>query len=166
MSVWWLSATSGKRYGNCIITNEENHVVAISSVKCVFTSDIECRRPQRSVSNDSACKMLVFPQLPPGLFCVLPGIWITEMQSGSSRPMKCSSLWRRKMLCIKRNTLHCYILLFVRLFICALLDLKLVFFPTLRRYCEETRRNFEATLAWLQEHACSRTYGLGEWDPL
>lgn len=30
------------------------------------------------------------------------------------------------------------------------------------RFCEETRRNFEATLAWLQEHACSRTYGLGE----
>lgn len=30
------------------------------------------------------------------------------------------------------------------------------------RFCEETRRNFEATLAWLQEHACSRTYGLGK----
>lgn len=29
------------------------------------------------------------------------------------------------------------------------------------RFCEETRRNFEATLGWLQEHACSRTYGLG-----
>lgn len=36
MSVWWLSATSGKCYGNRIITNEENHVVAISSVKFVF----------------------------------------------------------------------------------------------------------------------------------
>lgn len=32
---------------------------------------------------------------------------------------------------------------------------------TLSRFCEETRRNFEATLGWLQEHACSRTYGLG-----
>lgn len=34
-------------------------------------------------------------------------------------------------------------------------------------FCEETRRNFEATLGWLQEHACSRTYGLGTrlpWD--
>lgn len=38
---------------------------------------------------------------------------------------------------------------------------------SLETYCEETRRNFEATLAWLQEHACSRTYGLGTrlpWD--
>uniref|UniRef100_H2ZCU7 leucine--tRNA ligase n=1 Tax=Ciona savignyi TaxID=51511 RepID=H2ZCU7_CIOSA len=30
----------------------------------------------------------------------------------------------------------------------------------LNTYCDETRRNFEATLDWL-EHACSRTYGLG-----
>lgn len=32
---------------------------------------------------------------------------------------------------------------------------------------DEVRRNFEATLDWLQEHACSRTYGLGTrlpWD--
>jgi len=32
---------------------------------------------------------------------------------------------------------------------------------------EETKRNFEATLGWLREHACSRTYGLGSrlpWD--
>uniref|UniRef100_A0A671S1A9 Leucine--tRNA ligase, cytoplasmic n=1 Tax=Sinocyclocheilus anshuiensis TaxID=1608454 RepID=A0A671S1A9_9TELE len=37
----------------------------------------------------------------------------------------------------------------------------------LRTFCDETRKNFEATLAWLQEHACSRTYGLGTrlpWD--
>lgn len=37
----------------------------------------------------------------------------------------------------------------------------------LKHCCEETRRNFEATLNWLQEHACSRTYGLGTrlpWD--
>ncbi|XP_069574339.1 leucine--tRNA ligase, cytoplasmic-like [Brachyistius frenatus] len=37
----------------------------------------------------------------------------------------------------------------------------------LETFGEETRRNFEATLAWLQEHACSRTYGLGTrlpWD--
>lgn len=37
----------------------------------------------------------------------------------------------------------------------------------LETFCEETRRNFEASLAWLQEHACSRTYGLGSrlpWD--
>lgn len=37
----------------------------------------------------------------------------------------------------------------------------------LETFCDETRRNFEAALAWLQEHACSRTYGLGTrlpWD--
>uniref|UniRef100_A0A8C2DNF6 leucine--tRNA ligase n=1 Tax=Cyprinus carpio TaxID=7962 RepID=A0A8C2DNF6_CYPCA len=37
----------------------------------------------------------------------------------------------------------------------------------LETFCDETRKNFEATLAWLQEHACSRTYGLGTrlpWD--
>ncbi|XP_036096034.1 leucine--tRNA ligase, cytoplasmic isoform X1 [Molossus molossus] len=37
----------------------------------------------------------------------------------------------------------------------------------LETFCEETRRNFEAALGWLQEHACSRTYGLGTrlpWD--
>ncbi|XP_023371390.1 leucine--tRNA ligase, cytoplasmic [Otolemur garnettii] len=37
----------------------------------------------------------------------------------------------------------------------------------LETFCEETRRNFEATLDWLQEHACSRSYGLGTrlpWD--
>ncbi|XP_078481637.1 leucine--tRNA ligase, cytoplasmic [Ciona intestinalis] len=37
----------------------------------------------------------------------------------------------------------------------------------LNTYCDETRRNFEATLDWLKEHACSRTYGLGTrlpWD--
>jgi len=28
-------------------------------------------------------------------------------------------------------------------------------------FSDETRRNFEATLDWLKEHACSRTYGLG-----
>lgn len=94
-----------------------------------FCPDIESRRPQMSVSNDSACKMLGFLQLPHGLLCVLSGIWITEMQSGSSRPMKCSSLWRRKMPCFKRNTLHYSVLRFVRLFICALFDFKLSFFP-------------------------------------
>ena len=31
----------------------------------------------------------------------------------------------------------------------------------LNTYTEETRRNFVATLDWLKEHACSRTYGLG-----
>ncbi|KAK9406608.1 leucine-tRNA ligase cytoplasmic [Crotalus adamanteus] len=37
----------------------------------------------------------------------------------------------------------------------------------LETFCDETRKNFEATLNWLQEHACSRTYGLGTrmpWD--
>uniref|UniRef100_A0A672RBG4 Leucine--tRNA ligase, cytoplasmic n=1 Tax=Sinocyclocheilus grahami TaxID=75366 RepID=A0A672RBG4_SINGR len=37
----------------------------------------------------------------------------------------------------------------------------------LETFCDETRKNFEATLAWLQEHACSRSYGLGTrlpWD--
>ena len=28
-------------------------------------------------------------------------------------------------------------------------------------FSDEIRKNFEATLDWLKEHACSRTYGLG-----
>ena len=32
----------------------------------------------------------------------------------------------------------------------------------LETYNDETRRNFEATLDWLQGHACSRSYGLGK----
>lgn len=38
---------------------------------------------------------------------------------------------------------------------------------SLETFCDETRKNFEATLDWLQDHACSRTYGLGTrlpWD--
>ena len=38
----------------------------------------------------------------------------------------------------------------------------------MRTFHEETRRNFEATLDWLHEHACSRSFGLGTklpWDP-
>jgi leucyl-tRNA synthetase len=34
-------------------------------------------------------------------------------------------------------------------------------------YSDDVRNNFERTLAWLREHACSRTYGLGTrlpWD--
>ncbi|XP_039265438.2 leucine--tRNA ligase, cytoplasmic-like [Styela clava] len=37
----------------------------------------------------------------------------------------------------------------------------------LNTYCDETRKNFDATMDWLKEHACSRTYGLGTrlpWD--
>ena len=34
--------------------------------------------------------------------------------------------------------------------------------PNVELYHEEVRRNFEATLDWLHEHACSRTYGLGK----
>ena len=29
-------------------------------------------------------------------------------------------------------------------------------------YSDEVKRNFAATLDWLHEHACSRSYGLGE----
>ncbi|MFH4984011.1 hypothetical protein AB6A40_010720 [Gnathostoma spinigerum] len=35
-------------------------------------------------------------------------------------------------------------------------------------FSEEVRRNLEATIDWLHEHACSRSYGLGSklpWDP-
>lgn len=38
---------------------------------------------------------------------------------------------------------------------------------SMETFCEESRKNFEASLDWLQEHACSRTYGLGTrlpWD--
>ena len=34
-------------------------------------------------------------------------------------------------------------------------------------YSDDVRNNFERTVAWLREHACSRTYGLGTrlpWD--
>lgn len=34
-------------------------------------------------------------------------------------------------------------------------------------YSEEVRHNIEGTIDWLQEHACSRSYGLGTkipWD--
>ena len=34
-------------------------------------------------------------------------------------------------------------------------------------YSDDVRNNFERTLNWLKEHACSRTYGLGTrlpWD--
>merc|ERR1719223_1965542 len=37
----------------------------------------------------------------------------------------------------------------------------------LNTFSDEVRKNFEGTLGWLQEHACSRTYGLGSklpWD--
>ena len=29
-------------------------------------------------------------------------------------------------------------------------------------YSDDVRKNFEATLDWLHEHACSRSYGLGK----
>lgn len=35
------------------------------------------------------------------------------------------------------------------------------------RFSDEARNNFESTLDWLMEHACSRSYGLGTripWD--
>ena len=32
---------------------------------------------------------------------------------------------------------------------------------TLAVYSDEVRRNFEASLDWLHEYACSRSYGLG-----
>ncbi|RUS86732.1 hypothetical protein EGW08_005522 [Elysia chlorotica] len=35
-------------------------------------------------------------------------------------------------------------------------------------FCDETMNNFQSTLDWLHEHACSRSYGLGTkmpWDP-
>ena len=31
-------------------------------------------------------------------------------------------------------------------------------------YCDEVRKNFEASLDWLHEHACSRSYGLGKYS--
>ena len=46
--------------------------------------------------------------------------------------------------------------------VCVCVCLTLSGLCSLSRFCDETRKNFEATLAWLQDHACSRTYGLGE----
>merc|ERR1711892_234546 len=37
----------------------------------------------------------------------------------------------------------------------------------LNTFTDEVRKNFNSTLDWLKEHACSRTYGLGSklpWD--
>ena len=31
-------------------------------------------------------------------------------------------------------------------------------------YAEDVKKNFHATLDWLHEHACSRSYGLGEYS--
>jgi len=31
-------------------------------------------------------------------------------------------------------------------------------------YSDEVRKNFEASLDWLHEHACSRSYGLGQYQ--
>lgn len=39
---------------------------------------------------------------------------------------------------------------------------------SVQTFHDETRRNFEATLDWLHEHACARSFGLGTrlpWDP-
>ena len=38
---------------------------------------------------------------------------------------------------------------------------------SIETFSNETRNSFNATLDWLKEHACSRTYGLGSrlpWD--
>ncbi|RCN27815.1 hypothetical protein ANCCAN_26447 [Ancylostoma caninum] len=38
----------------------------------------------------------------------------------------------------------------------------------LNTYSDQVRRNFDATIDWLHEHVCSRSYGLGTklpWDP-
>lgn len=78
------------------------------------------------------------------------GIWIMGIPSGRRRPMKSSRPWRRKIASWYTSFTYSH------------MYRSLLLFPTLHRFCEETRRNFEATLAWLQEHACSRTYGLGE----
>lgn len=35
---------------------------------------------------------------------------------------------------------------------------------TMTLYSKEVKHNFHATLDWLQEHACSRSYGLGWYN--
>lgn len=43
----------------------------------------------------------------------------------------------------------------------------LLAFAYIYSYLEEVRHNFQGTLDWLHEHACSRSYGLGTkipWD--
>lgn len=87
----------------------------------------------------------------------LLGIWTMVMLSGRSRPMKPSSLWKRKTVS------WCWSF-FISIHVKHLCSLcKNVKHDVYHhRFCDETRRNFEATLDWLQEHACSRTYGLGE----
>lgn len=57
---------------------------------------------------------------------------------------------------------------YIHMFCTPLLQsLKSVLHFLLSRYSDEARNNFLGTLDWLEEHACSRSYGLGTripWD--
>lgn len=95
----------------------------------------------------------------------LSGIWIMVMRNGKSKPGASWRLWRRKShtlwyweITVEIVKLLCgTVVVREAVWMCEYWLYALLF-----RFCDETRKNFEATLAWLQEHACSRTYGLGE----
>ena len=63
-------------------------------------------------------------------------------KSGENRPPSAYKDWRRMLQ--YSHTKYSNILIFAY------------------SYSPETTRNFESTLDWLHEHACSRQYGLGE----
>ncbi len=95
----------------------------------------------------------------------LSGIWIMAMRNGKSKPRASWRLWRRKShtLWLWEITVE-----IVKLLCGTVVAREAVWmceywlYSLLFSFCDETRKNFEATLAWLQDHACSRTYGLGE----
>lgn len=94
---------------------------------------------------------------PPLITCALPGTWIMEKRTGKNWQPSAWRTWIRKMGEGKwwrrgkemRNVENSK-------------GEEKHFIFTLSRFCEESKRNFEASLDWLQAHACSRTYGLGE----
>lgn len=95
----------------------------------------------------------------------LSGIWIMVMKNGKSKPRASWRLWRRK----SHTLWHWEITVEIVKLLCgtvvareAVWMCEYWLYALLFRFCDETRKNFEATLAWLQEHACSRTYGLGK----
>lgn len=84
-----------------------------------------------------------------------PGTWIMEKRTGRNRHPSAWRTWKRKMGESDEGREG-------RWEMWKTTEVKRGHFIFHSRFCEETRRNFEATLDWLQEHACSRTYGLGK----
>ena len=83
------------------------------------------------------------------------GIWIMVIKNGKQllgkhwKDYECKERDTCTCTYVYTHLLHDFILLYLS-------------------YSDEARNNFESTLDWLHEHACSRSYGLGTkipWDP-